>query len=268
MAILYNQIRHAKHFGRADVILRLFLFSAVLLGVTGGHAVAGSAELAAWPASGEIRYDVMKGKNGFKLGEGRHRWQHDAKQYLMETELQTTGVAGALFDFSYTQQSRGLINESGLQPERFGVEQSGKKDQFAVFDWNKKQVTVTRHSKTRTADLQPGDQDVLSIWHYFSTRAPFDGQHELNLVTQRRVNPSVVTVVGEERINLPMGKGLQTLHVSLMAKSGKMHIDLWLSKQQHLLPLRILIVDDKGDVYDQQATALQLNKAVTIQPID
>jgi len=207
-----------------------------------------------WPASGRITYDVFYGENGLKIGEAQHHWQHDGQRYSMETRLETTGMAEALYDFSYVQHSEGRVLTDMLQPTLFRVEQSGKPDQSAVFDWQKGKVTVSRKGRESEADIRPGDQDILSVWHLLGTHGIRGTTMKLDLVTSRRVTPSTIQVVGNETLTLPLGT-MNTLHVNLRADNGKMSIDMWLARDYYLLPARILIVDDKGKVFDQRATA-------------
>lgn len=233
--------------------------------LAGGVAVAAAAADAngftpiappAWPAQGHIVFDVLKGANGFKLGQSSHRWQHDGERYQMTTDVKTTGMTAVLYDFQYVQHSEGKVTPAGLQPERFRVEQSGKKEQTAVFDWDQRKVAISRRSKRIDADIRPGDQDVLSVWHRIATQGADAPVTALNLITNRRVTPSTIEVLRPERLSVPLGD-IDTLHVRATAHTGKLTIDLWLSRQHGWVPVRILMTDDKGEVLDQQATQLE-----------
>lgn len=238
----------------------------VLLSVVASAAAANEATPAEWPREGEIRYDVMRGEGGVKLGEAVHTWEHDGRRYDMRTTVETTGLAGLLYSFRYVQRSEGVVHEDGLRPTSFRVEQNGREPENAAFDWTKREVLITR-SKGRktTAALSPGDQDVLSVWHLVGLRDGKDLPTELTLVTNRKAAVATMEVVGREVLQLPMG-ALDTLHVRLRADESSLAIDLWLSERHRLLPVRILMEDGKGEVLDQQAVAIALGAAQTIKP--
>lgn len=215
-----------------------------------------SVEAAAWPDSGELVFDVMRGANGIKLGEARHAWSHDAGRYTMTLALETTGLAGMIYDFRYTQHSEGRVTSGGLQPERFDVTQSGRKPERAEFDWAARKVRVERKGQATYHALQSGDQDVLSVWHLFAL-APDSVPERLLLVTNRRATPSTITALGQEPVAVPAGR-FDARRFRVRADTGKLTIDLWLADAQATVPVRLLMTDDKGQVLDLQARTLGL----------
>ncbi|MCK0512334.1 DUF3108 domain-containing protein [Aromatoleum buckelii] len=216
--------------------------------------------VAAWPAHGSIRYRVMYGEGGFEVGEAVHDWTHDDKRYRMSVTVKTTGVMGLLRSLQYEQRSEGRIGPKGLVPEQFRVEQSGKKPETAEFDWNTAQVTMRRGSRTRTAPVERGDQDLLSLWHQIGLTETAALPDQLQVVSGKSATPSVLERVGAERLVLPIGR-LDTQRLRTRALNGKLSIDVWLAPEYGTLPVRIRITDDKGDVLDQQAVEVRLAPA-------
>lgn len=212
---------------------------------------------AGWPRRGDIRFRVMLGEPGFEVGEAHHEWTHDRKRYQMSVSLETTGVVDLFRKLRYRQHSEGRVGPKGLQPEQFGVDQSGRKPESAEFDWQAGQVTMRRGDRTRTAPIEPGDQDVLSLWHQLGIVGVAGLPHELNVVSGKSAKRSVLEAVGVERPVLPIGQ-LEALRVRARALDGKLSIDIWLARDYGMLPVRIRIVDDKGEVLDQQAVELRL----------
>jgi hypothetical protein len=225
--------------------------------------VVASAEGAAhWASSGRVVFDVLRGEGGMKLGRAEHRWSHDGARYSMETSVEATGIAGVLLDdFYYTQSSRGRIVDGWLQPERFEVDQAGRAAEFARFDWPGTTVAVTRKGKTRHYPLKRRDQDVLSVWHLGALLGGRDLPGEMALVTNRRAEPALLQVLGTERVTLPIGQ-VDAIKIRARARSGKLTIDLWLSKVHRLAPVRIVMTDKKGSVLDQQAVSIELEGAL------
>ncbi|SIQ31975.1 Protein of unknown function [Aromatoleum tolulyticum] len=211
-----------------------------------------------WPERGSIRFRVHLGEGGFAVGEAQHEWSHDGKRYRMSVAVRTTGVVGMFRSFHYAQSSAGSVGREGLKPERFSVEQSRKTPASAEFDWDARKVTMKRGAKERVADLRPGDQDLLSLWHQIGIVGAVSGSTELNVITGREATPSAVEVVGPEKLPLPIGL-LDTVRVRAEARNGSLTIDIWLARNYGMLPVRIRVVDDKGEVLDQQAVELRLS---------
>lgn len=214
--------------------------------------------IAGWPERGSIRFRVHLGEGGFAVGEAQHEWSHDGKRYRMSVAVRTTGVVSMFRSFHYAQSSEGSVGREGLKPERFSVEQSRKTPASAEFDWNARRVTMKRGAKERVADLRSGDQDLLSLWHQIGIVGAVSGSTELNVITGREATPSTVEVVGPERLPLPIGL-LDTVRVRAEARNGSLTIDIWLARNYGMLPVRIRVIDDKGEVLDQQAVELRLS---------
>jgi len=214
--------------------------------------------IAGWPEHGNIRFRVSLGEGGFQVGEARHEWAHDGKRYRMSVALQTTGVVGLFRSFHYAQSSEGGVGPQGLRPERFSVEQTRKTPASAEFDWNAGQVTLKRGRRERVAAIRPGDQDLLSLWHQIGIVGAAGTSTELNVVSGREATPSTLEVVGPEKVALPIGQ-LETLRVRAEALNGSLSIDIWLARNYGMLPVRIRVIDDKGEMLDQQAIELRLS---------
>jgi hypothetical protein len=217
--------------------------------------------LAGWPGRGTIRYKVLLGDHGLQVGEALHEWSHDGKRYRMSAHVETTGLIGMLRKLRYVQRSEGGVGPDGLVPERFTVEQSGKKSEAAEFDWRSGEVTIRRGSRVRVAAIRRGDQDLLSLWHQIGIVGAAGLPRELGVVSGKAATPSVLERVGEETASLPIGQ-LPVLHLRARALDGKLSIDIWLARDYGMLPVRIRAVDDKGEILDQQAVELRLPPAL------
>lgn len=213
--------------------------------------------LAAWPRHGNIRFRTFLGQPGFMVGEARHEWWHDGERYRMSVELETTGLVGLVRDFRYVQRSEGRVGTTGLVPETFSVEQSRKTPASASFDWKAGTVTLRRGHRVKTEPIRAGDQDLLSLWHQIGIAGVARGKLALTVVSGRDATPSSVEVLAGERLRLPIGE-LDTVRVRAAATDGRLSIDIWLASAYGMLPVRIRIVDDKGEVLDQRAIELRL----------
>lgn len=217
-----------------------------------------SFALDGWPAHGAIVYRVYLGSAGLQVGEARHDWFHDDTSYRMQVTLETTGLAALLHGFHYVQKSEGELGPEGLRPNQFTVAQKGKKLESALFDWDNAKVSIRRGERERrNAALQTGDQDVLSLWHQIGIVGTAGLPREIMVVSNKEATPALLEAVGDEGLSLPIGR-LETLRVRAQAQTGVLTIDIWLARNYGMLPVRIRMVDDKGEVLDQQAVQLRL----------
>jgi negative regulator of sigma E activity len=81
---------------------------------------------------------------------------------------------------------------------------------------------------------------------------------EVTVVSGKEATQSTFERVGDEQVRLPIGN-LETTRVRARAHDGRMTIDVWLARDYGMLPVRIRIVDDKGEVLDQKAIELRLS---------
>ena len=221
-------------------------------------AAADGLRTEGWPRRGNIVFRVFIGNPGFEVGEARHAWSHDQTHYTMELELRTTGVAALMNRFLYTQRSEGEVGAKGLKPLRFSVEQRGRASDVVEFDWRAAQATIRRGGrKPRTASIAPGDQDVLSLWHQVGLVGARGLPANLTVLTNKSAKPASLKVVGPESSDLPIGR-LDTLRLRAEAGDGSLTVDIWLASRYGMLPVRIRIVDDEGEVLDQRAIQLRL----------
>lgn len=213
--------------------------------------------MAAGVSSGSMRFDVHYGAQGFKVGEARHDWKIGRQDYAMRLSLEARGLA-SLFGLQYEQRSSGTVGPAGLQPDVFSVDQRRRKRDSAHFDWLAGRVSIRREDKERRSEaIASGDQDVLSLWHQVRRFARSAQPVELNVITGKSIKRARLKALGREVLKLPIGE-VETLHMQAQAEGGELDIDIWLSPQHDLLPVRIRITDDEGGVLDQRAAMIDL----------
>lgn len=247
------------------MLVLFVLVTVILVGARQSDAQASpssghGASAAGWPASGRVVFDVLKGADGPRLGSSEHRWSHDGERYTMQTQVRTTGLADLLLNFDYVQSSAGRIAEGGLRPERFRIEQSGRKPEQADFDWTRGMVAIERKGRIGHYALGKQDQDLLSLWHLVAVAGERGLPGELSLVTGRKPVAVRASIQGRESVRVPAGS-LETVRVRLQAREGKLTLDLWLSTAHRMVPVRILMTDEKGQALDQQAVTIDLQAA-------
>lgn len=206
----------------------------------------------ALPGKGRMRYIVTRGEGGFVIGESVHSWEHDGFTYQLESLTETTGIAAVFKPARIVQRSQGEVSAAGLRPREFRHERAAGIDS-ASFDWLRGVVAYAG----REASLVEGTQDMLSMYYQLVLLAPRSGTVEMPIATGRKLAKYRFDVLGEETLNFPAGER-QAVHVR--TRSGNDNIDMWLpigaGEQARGMPLKIRIIDRKGDIYDQIADDL------------
>ena len=206
----------------------------------------------ALPGRGRMRYIVTRGGGGFVIGESVHSWDHDGFTYRLESLTETTGLAAVFKPARIVQSSRGEVGAAGLRPREVRHERAAGIDS-ASFDWLRGIVAYAG----REASLAEGTQDMLSMYYQLVLLAPRSGTVEMPIATGRKLATYRFEVLGEETLSFATGER-QTVHIR--TRSGNDNIEMWLplgtGEQARGMPLKIRIIDRKGDIYDQIADDL------------
>jgi hypothetical protein len=206
----------------------------------------------ALPGRGRMRYVITRGEGGFVIGESVHSWDHDGFTYRLKSMTETTGIAAVFKPAQIFQSSQGEISAAGLRPREFRHERSAGID-TAKFDWVRRVVAYAG----REENLVEGTQDMLSMYYQLVLLAPRSGTIEIPIATGRKLMSYRFEVLGEETLAFPAG-GRQTVHIR--TRSGNDIIEMWLpigeGEQSRGMPLKIRILDRKGEIYDQIADDL------------
>ena len=110
--------------------------------------------------------------------------------------------------------------------------------------------------RVREAPVEAGAQDVLSVFYQVALFPPGAAAFEADVATGKGTYRRVFRRIGESRIELPVGE-LRTLNVRAEEADGE-RIDLWLALDRGNLPVRIRMVDRKGNVVEQQAVEIDI----------
>lgn len=221
---------------------------------------ASSDEKAHWPTRGRIVYDVYYGDRGILAGRTLHDWTHDDAHYSMQTHVETVGLVSLLKSFQYDQSSEGGVSQGLLIPARFTAVQSGRPMEEARFDWGTRHVEIQRRDgKVRDAELSPGDQDLLSLWHQVALMGRMNERLALKVITNKAASDTVLSSQGTEALSLPLGM-LLTEHVKVDAAGSGLTLDIWLARTHNMLPVRVRVQDAKGEVIDQWARELSYDQ--------
>lgn len=206
------------------------------------------------PASTQLVYDVagtIRGLNysasgtlAWSLADGRYEAYMALRVPLLGSRVQT---------------SAGVVEASGLLPERFS--DKSRSERAAHFDHVSRTI---RFSNNRPeAALQPGAQDRLSL---FMQLAGMLNAQPAAYPAGRLISVQVAGTsdaetwrfrVGEEEtLQLPAGNLQARRLVREPREPRDSRIAIWLAPELAYLPVRIRITQDNGDLVDQQLSQM------------
>lgn len=211
-----------------------------------------------FPSSGRVRFVVTAGP-GLEIGRAEHTWRIEGRHYVLRSALETTGLAALLRPERLLQQSEGVFGARGFVPQRLRVTRNGQAAERADFDWTRGIVRLEHRGRVSEVAVARGAQDVLSVFYQVALFPPAGANFEADVATGKGTYRRVFRAIGERRIALPVGE-LRALDVRAQQDDGE-RIDVWLAADRDYLPVRIRMVDRKGNVIEQQAIEIDTGAA-------
>lgn len=206
------------------------------------------------PRHGRTRFAVMRGDQGFVVGQAVHTWSQDGKNYEIESVTETTGLAALFRPARVTQTSMGELTAEGLKPHEYRTKRNEVPGEAATFDW---QAQKLRFSGERNAPIFPGSQDMLSLFYQLGQK-PASERTELLIATGKKYEPYVFASLGEETLQTRFGEQ-RVLHLRTVGGAGSEATEVWLGLDLHGLPLKIRYTDRNGDSFVQIAEEIEFN---------
>ncbi len=204
------------------------------------------------PATGEIRYAVLRGDPPVLIGRAVHRWRMADGRYRIASTMETAGVAAWLRPVRLDTESRGRLVADGLAPERYRsrrTDRGRERVEEADFD---RDAGLVRFGNGTTAPLPAGAQDLLSFNYQLGWLARTG---DLAIATGRKLGTWRLELLGREWLETPQ-RQIWTLH---FRASGETTTEVWLAPDEHLLPVKILHIDKKGERFEQVVEAIVLD---------
>ena len=193
------------------------------------------------------------------LADGRavYEWERDGDEYVITGEAQAVGFITSLFlEGRVLQETRGKVTPEGLRPSRFTEQRPGARLEGLEFDWSQGKVTFEKGDEKRSAELKDNTVDWLSMIFQLAHQPPQGESFEIRVFTQRRMYQFKLRVLGEEQIEIPIGK-VRTLHLRHENEAQNEYVDVWLSLQHHNMPVKMRYpVARNRFMVDQTATAI------------
>jgi hypothetical protein len=187
------------------------------------------------PAQISIDYTLT---SAFADGRASYNWRRDGDNYRITGEAQAEGVFALFLEGRITQESIGTVTATGLRPDRFTERKPGAAPEGVEFDWEGKRAILERNGDKRSEALQENTVDWLSMIFQLAHRPPSGEGMEIRVFTQRKLESYRLQVVGEEMIDVPIGK-LKALHLRHVDPKDASQVDVWLGIDQHYVPVKL-----------------------------
>ncbi|HUQ28970.1 MAG TPA: DUF3108 domain-containing protein [Usitatibacter sp.] len=212
----------------------------------------------ALPADLSITYQLSSA-----MADGRavYNWSRDGDSYTITGEAEAVGFFTLFLEGRVLQESRGTVTPTGLRPERFTERKPSMPVEGLEFDWAGRKVTFDRHNEKKTEPLADNVVDWLSMIFQMAAVPPPSGEdYELRVLTQRRYYTFRLKVLGEEEIEIPLGK-VRALHLRHVdEKDASEVVDVWLGLDQHYLPVKLRYPVAKNRLTVEQAATRVVGK--------
>ncbi|SEQ21242.1 DUF3108 domain-containing protein [Nitrosomonas ureae] len=196
---------------------------------------------------GEIN-EVMEIKH---MDDGRY-------SYNINSEAQATGIFKLLEPNSIMRHSEGMITENGLRPSR-AYEKRGKKEpSMAIFDWENHTVTLSHQKHKAQEKLPKGTLDRLSLSYNFMF-TPLPEHHVERHITNGHGLVLSRYTITKETLNTPLGKMKTIVLTRQEDKNSKLKRILWLAQNNHMLPVRIVSIEENGREIEKIVTGINIS---------
>ena len=207
----------------------------------------------------EVQAEYQVSSNGVNIGKVQETYARKGSTYSIQSTTRTEGPLKVFFDDTIVIESEGRVSRAGLQPETFRQKRHGNssRDIHASFDWKKGVMHSQYRGESADHPLPEGTQDRLSVLYQFMNVAPRGDTIEMHMSNGRKVELYTYRKVEDVKIKTPAGD-FDTVHYARVTQDPKKSkAEIWLAKDRHHLPVRIVFDDPKGLRVEQNLTALK-----------
>jgi len=220
-----------------------------------------AAAPAGWALPGRIDAEYLLTNRGIAIGRVVESFVRSGDTYEIHSVSRSEGVLKLLYDEQITLQSSGRVGPDGLQPLRFAERRARepRRDVSATFDWERGVMHSTFRGEASEHALPPKTQDRISMMYQFMSLKARTGNVVLAMSNGRKVERYTYRLVDEARIATPAGE-FDTLHFErVTSEPNDRHVEVWLAKERHNLPVRVVFDDPRGLRVEQSLVALKVD---------
>ena len=217
-----------------------------------------AAETTTLPSRVQATYLVYKGS--LSIAQIDEVFSRDAQHYQLTSTVKPLGLLAFFRPGKVHIKSHGLITEQGLQPLLFEDlrDADAAKNARAEFDWAKQLLTLSNASQKREEALPLGTQDRLSAMYQFMfLQLNVDSNLDFAMTNGNKLDDYHYLVTAGQKVSSNAGQ-FSTLYLDSQAKSGESRTQIWLAKEQHFLPCKVIVTDGDGDQLKQVLQSLSV----------
>lgn len=175
-------------------------------------------------------------------GVASFRWNRRGALYEIESSIQATGFLASAFAGVIHQQSKGLITDEGLRPQRFSIRRGEGEAELAEFKRESNALSLKRSGNTRTLPLSESMQDMQSFLFQLAYDAPHltENGEKLDIVVTnaRKVYRYQFRKLGTETLETRFG-AVETIRLLSEAANPEDQYEVWLAPGYFYLPVRL-----------------------------
>jgi hypothetical protein len=221
--------------------------------VVAPDSAATSAAMATGLQNAKLSFKITKA--GITLGTVEEQFVRTGDNYKITSVSAPSGALAWFYKDNMRLVSEGTINASGLQPSLYDFSRKSDESKAvrAKFDYTKKQIFAEFEGRAETFDLPVGTQDRLSSLYQFMFSVPKAEKVKTWMSQGKRAEQYVYAKLGEEKLTIN-ATTYATVHYKREAAPGESQAELWLAKDSHYMPVRIVFTDKKGTTLEQTLT--------------
>jgi hypothetical protein len=188
-----------------------------------------------------------------------------ASTFRLSSTWETTGLVGLFRPIQLSYSSEGRVDRAeGLVPELFQSllqrrGRAGERQAAARFDWNALKLQLGSQARTENVTLVKGTLDRLSFIYQLARSDLSPKRTQLRITDGIKLEIYTIEIGETELIEVPLGI-LRSVPIRQVRAPGQESIEIWLSPDQHFLPVRIRHFNRDGRMAgEQSATEIVLD---------
>jgi len=220
--------------------------------------VFSSLAAASPPTQIEAQY-VVTTNGGITIGRASETFTRKGDAYSIRSDTRSDGALKVFLDDQYTVESTGKVDGDGLRPLEYTERRAkdNKRDLKSTFDWKINVMHTELRNDPSDYWFPPGTQDRISVMYQFMHMKELGETLTIPMAERRKINTYTYKLIGQERAATPAGE-FDTRHDRRVTTDPKeTKVDLWLAKDRHNFPVRVIFDDPKGYKLEQQLVALE-----------
>jgi len=217
-----------------------------------------AASAASQPTQIEAQY-IVTTNGGITIGRASEVFSRKGDSYSIRSETRSDGALKAFLDDQITVESSGRVDKEGLKPLEYSERRAkdNKRDLRSTFDWKINVMHTELRNDPSDYWFPPGTQDRISVMYQFMHMKDLGETLTIPMAERRKINTYTYKLIGQERTATPAGE-FDTRHYRRVTTDPKeTKVDLWLAKDRHNFPVRVIFDDPKGYKLEQQLVALE-----------